>query len=150
MRHPIRTVVLALALAATPACAMLPPPGPSNPLAAAQSLDQRAYALLHAYAALIEEATDIVADPAAPIEFKRMLGLAERVATPAVEVLQAAVTAYLRARADFEAASGATQGALDRAAIALAAATRRLNDAIEAAQGPIAELSGLVRARQER
>jgi len=150
MRYPIRAIALALALSATPACAMLEPPDLPNPFAAAQSLDQRAYALLHAYAAIVEEAADIVADPAAPIAFKRMLSQAERFATPAVEVLQTAVTAYLRARADFEAASGASQSALDRAAVAFAVASRRLNQAIEAAQGPIAELSGLVRARQER
>ncbi|MGD9815103.1 MAG: hypothetical protein AB7Q23_02135 [Hyphomonadaceae bacterium] len=150
MRHPLRVFALALAFAATPACAALAPPDLPNPLAAAQSLDQRAYALLHAYAAVVEEAADIAADPAAPIAFKRLLGEAERVATPSVELLQTAITAYLRARADFEAASGASQTTLDRAAIAFAVAMRRLNEAIEAAQAPIAELSGLVRARRER
>lgn len=150
MRHPLRVFALALAFAATPACAALTPPHLPNPLATAQSLDQRAYAMLHAYAAVVEEAADIAADPAAPIAFKRLLGEAERVATPSVELLQTAVTAYLRARADFEAASGASQTTLDRAALAFAAAMRRLNDAIEAAQAPIAELSGLVRARRER
>lgn len=150
MRHPIRVVVLACALAFTPACAALQL-GQTRieiPLAAAQTIDQRAYALLHAYAAIVEEATDIVRDPAAPLAFKRALGQAERVATPAAETLQVAVTAYIRARADFEAKSGASQSAIERAATALSVAAHHLNQAVAAAQAPIAELEGLVRARR--
>jgi hypothetical protein len=119
-----------------------------NPIVAARTLDQRAYAALHAYAAVIEEATDIVRDPAAPVGFKRALGQAERVATPAAETLQIAVAAYVRARADFEAASGETQPTLERAATALTIAARRLNEALAAAEAPIAELEDLVRARR--
>lgn len=53
MRHPLRALALGLALAATPACASLQlgETRIENPLAAARSIDQRAYALLHAYAA---------------------------------------------------------------------------------------------------
>ncbi len=102
--------------------------------------------MLHAYAAIIEEATDIVRDPAAPLAFKRALGQAERAATPAAETLGIAVRAYVRARADFEAASGETQPAAQRAATALTIAAQRLSEAIQAAEAPIAELEGLVRA----
>jgi hypothetical protein len=134
----------------TPACAALQlgETRIENPISAARTLDQRAYALLNAYAAVIEEATDIVRDPSAPLAFKRALGQAERVATPAAETLQIAVTAYVSARADFEAASGASQLALERAATALTIAAQRLSQAIEAARAPIVELEDLVRARR--
>ena len=150
MIKPLRTLALALALAATPACASLPigETRLENPISAARTLDQRAYALLHAYAAVVEEATDIVRDPAAPLAFKRALGQAERAATPAAETLGIAVRGYVRARADFEAASGETQPAAQRAATALTIAAQRLNEAIQAAEAPIAELEGLVRARR--
>lgn len=150
MRHPLRVFALAIALAATPACASVQAGQThiENPVAAARTLDQRAYAILHAYAAIIEEATDIVRDPAAPMGFKRALGQAERVATPAAETLEIAVAAYVRAKADFEAASGENEPALERAATALAIAARRLSEAIAAAQSPITELEDLVRARR--
>ncbi len=150
MRHPLRAIALALALAATPACASLQFGGTriENPVAAARTLDQRAYAVLHAYAAVIEEATDIVRDPAAPLAFKRALGQAERVATPAAETLEIAVASYVRARADFEAATDESQPALERAAAGLTIAARRLSEAIEAAEAPVAELRDLVRARR--
>lgn len=150
MRHPFRALALSLALAATPACAAFQAGDTrfENPLAAARTIDQRAYAVLHSYAAVIEEAADIVRDPAAPLAFKRALGQAERAATPAAETLHVAVVAYLGARAEFEAAAGDSQPALQRAATALAIAARRLNAAIDAAQGPIAELQELVRARR--
>ncbi len=150
MRHPLRAFALSLAIAATPACASLQigETRIENPATAARTLDQRAYAILNAYAAVIEEATDIIRDPAAPLGFKRALGQAERVATPAAETLEIAVVAYIRSRADFEAASGATQPTLQRAATALTIAARRLSEATEAAEAPIAELEDLVRARR--
>jgi hypothetical protein len=150
MNRPLRIFALAVALAATPACASLPfgETRLENPVAAARTLDQRAYALLNAYAAVVEEATDIVRDPAAPLAFKRALGQAERAATPAAETLGVAVRAYVRARADFEAASGESQPALQRSATAFAIAAQRLSEAIQSAEAPIAELEGLVRARR--
>lgn len=150
MRHTLRAIALGLAIAATPACASLRA-GQSeivNPVSAARTLDQRAYALLHAYAAIIEEATDIVRDPAAPMAFKRVLGQAERIATPAAETLEIAIAAYVSARADFEAASNESQPTLERAAIGLTIAARRLGEAIAAAQNPVTELEELVRARR--
>lgn len=150
MRHPLRALALACALTFTPACAALQVGQTriENPMAAAQTIDQRAYALLHAYAAIVEEAKDIIADPATPIAFKRALGHAERAATPAVETLQVAFAAYVRARADFESASTADQTAVQRTATALSIAARRLNEAVAQAQAPIAEIEGLVRARR--
>jgi hypothetical protein len=150
MRHPVRTLALACVLILTPACTVtqLGATRFENPVAAARTLDQRAYALLHAYAAVIEEATDIVRDPVTPLGFTRALGQAERVATPAAETLEIAVVAYVRARADFEAASGDGQPVLERAAVGLTIAARRLSDAIQAAQPPVSELEDLVRARR--
>jgi len=150
MIKPLRVLALALALAAAPACASLPlgQTRIENPIAAARTLDQRAYALLHAYAAIVEEATDIVRDPAAPVAFKRALSQAERAATPAAETLGIAVRAYVQARADFEAASGETQPALQRAATAMTIAAQRLSEALAAAETPIAELEGMVRAHR--
>jgi len=150
MRHPLRVLALACALTLTPACAALQfgQTRIENPIAAAQTVDQRAYALLHSYAAIVEEATDIVADPATPLAFKRALGQAERAATPAAETLQIAVSAATRAPPACEAAATANQTAIQRAATALSIAARHLNEAVAAAQAPIAELEGLVRARR--
>ncbi|MGD9966924.1 MAG: hypothetical protein AB7T59_10415 [Hyphomonadaceae bacterium] len=147
MTQPIRLLALACALVMTPACAWLQlgEARLENPVAAARTIDQRAYALLHAYAALVEEAADIVADPAAPMALKRALGQAERAATPAAETLQIAIFAYLRARSDLEAASASGRTGIERAATALSVAARRLNEALAAAQTPIAELESLVR-----
>jgi hypothetical protein len=150
MKQPLRVLALALALAATPACASLNLGETrfENPATAARTLDQRAYAMLNAYAAVIEEAADIVRDPAAPLAFKRALGQAERAATPAAETLQIAVVAYLSARADFEAATSESQPTLERAAAGLTIAARRLGEALERAEAPISDLQDLVRARR--
>ncbi len=150
MRHPMCVLALACALTITSACAALQlgETRIENPVAAAQTIDQRAYGLLHAYAAIVEEATDIVADPATPLAFKRALGRAERAATPTAETLQIAVTAYMRAHADFDAAASSNQTTIQRTATALSLAARRLNEAFAAAQAPIAELEGLIRARR--
>jgi hypothetical protein len=117
--------VLALVIAATPACASLAP-RLEIPVAAAQTPDQRAYALLNTYAAMLEEAADIARDPAVPIEMKRALARAEAAATPAVEALHAALGVYLTARDDRAAAL--------------------LGQASEAAETPVATLLELVRA----
>lgn len=150
MRHPLRVLVLACAITLTPACASLQlgQTRLENPAAAARTLDQRAYALLGAYAAILEEATDIVRDPAAPLAFKRALGQAERAATPVAETLEIALAGYLRARAEFAAASDETQPVLQRAAATLDIAARHLSQAAAAAEAPIQELEQLVRARR--
>jgi hypothetical protein len=128
MRHPLRALALACVLSLTPACASLQPTRIENPIEVARTLDQRGYALLHAYAALLEEAADIVRDPATPPSVTRALAQAERVATPAMETLEIALAAYLRARADGQ-------------------AVQRLGEAIAAAQAPLAELQTLIRGR---
>jgi hypothetical protein len=143
MRHPMRVLALACALALTPACASLPLGEGRHENAAAQTLDQRAYAVLSAYAVVIEEATNIVRDPNAPPAFKRALGQAERAATPIAETLHIAIAAYLRARSDVNQSANAP-----RAAETLAIAARRLNEAIAAAQAPIGELEALLRAHR--
>ncbi|MEQ1619297.1 MAG: hypothetical protein ABL883_13255 [Terricaulis sp.] len=150
MRHPLRTIALAIALAATPACASVHVGQTeiANPVSAARTLDQRAYALLHSYAAVIEEATDIVRDPNAPMAFKRALGQAEAIATPAAETLEIAIAAYMNARAEFETSTSESQSTLERAATGLTIAARRLSEAIAAAQAPVTELEELVRARR--
>jgi hypothetical protein len=151
MHRPFRVLALALALFAIPACAALPIASPrlENPLVAARTLDQRAYALLHAYAGVIEEATDIVRDPTTPPAVLSALAGAERIATPAAESLSVAVRAYLSAQAQLEAASARDPSDTAKAATALASAATDLNQAIAAAQAPVAELSALVSAVQE-
>lgn len=149
MRHPIRVVALACALTLTPACASLKLGGMQieNPVVAARTLDQRAYALLHTYAAVLEEAADVARDPDVPVAFKRALGRAERVATPAAETLEIAVAAYVRARGEFDAASAGDQTDLERAKLAADIAARRLGEAIAAVEAPIAELRALIEER---
>jgi hypothetical protein len=145
MQHPIRFLLLALAFLFIPACSTL---HLDNPVAAARTLDQRAYALLNTYAAVVEEATDIVRDPATPLAFIRVLGAAEHAATPAAETLEIAVAAYAQASDDLRAASSVDQSEIERAADALAIASRHLSEAATAAEGPIAEFQGLVDARR--
>lgn len=154
MRRALYKALLAAALigaaATVPGCAGpgVSPPAAINPMSAAQALDQRAYALLNTYAAIIEEATEVVRDPDVPMAFKRALGQAERVATPAAETLGIAVAAYAAAQAEFQAASSESQPVLERAATGLAIAARQLNSAVLAAQAPIDELEQLVRAHR--
>lgn len=142
MRHPLRVIALGLALAATPACASLKLGGTTveNPISAARTLDQRAYALIQTYAAVLEEAGNVVRDPAVPLSVKRTLGSAERVATPAVQTLEIAVATYVRTQADYQAAISADASTLARASAALTIAGQRLTAAIAAAQTPISQL----------
>lgn len=139
-RHPVRTLALALVLAATPACATAKL---ENPVAVAQTADQKAYALLASYAAVLEEATDLVRDPALPVDAKRTLVRAERIATPAAQALRIAFVTYLRARADYEASASLPER--ERVAASLAIAALRLNEALTAAQAPLAAFAALVR-----
>jgi len=118
----LRVCALALALAATPACVSLTP---LNPFSAARSADQQAYALIGAYALVLEEATALVRDPATPRGVKAALAAAEARATPAVEVVKIAAVAYRRA--ETETASAA------------------LAQAIVDAQRPIADLTMLLK-----
>lgn len=92
MKRTFRALALALALSTVPACASIFPP--AHQLDAEQTLSQRAYALISAYAAALEEAGDLVRDPATPPEVRRALGQAEAAATPAVEALHRALSIY--------------------------------------------------------
>jgi hypothetical protein len=143
-----RALALACALAVTPACAALRPLAESNPVAVAETADQKAYALVMSYAAVLEIAARRVADPATPPEVKAALARAERIATPAVDALRVAIVAYLRARADYETRVEAGAPARDRAAAAFAAAAAQLDGAIAAARAPLAAFADAVRAGQ--
>ncbi|HYD89235.1 MAG TPA: hypothetical protein VEA80_17280 [Vitreimonas sp.] len=130
MHRSMRVFALALVLAATPACASLPVGGTriENPVAAARTLDQRAYALTQSYAAILEEAADIVRDPATPAEARAALARAEAAATPVVEALHGALAAYRAARTS--------------------AAQSRLERAVASAAPAVAELQSLVRSNR--
>lgn len=147
MKHPFRALALACALTLTPACAALHLTAP-NPIAAAQTTDQRAYALIQSYGALIETATTVVRDPSVPMEVKRAIGRAEAAATPSVQTLEIAFSAYLRAHAAYVAASRADDSTLTRALNALNAASRVLGQAINRAQAPVSELQSLINAQR--
>lgn len=146
VRYPLRAMALALALAATPACASLATPKLENPVAAAKTADQTAYALLESYAAVLEEATDIVRNPSAPAVLKQGLVRAELVATPAADTLRAAFVAYLRARADYEALPAGTPKA-EKAAATLAIAAVRLDEGIRNARAPVEALKALIQKK---
>lgn len=94
-RRALRACALAAALALAPACALVPL---DEPIVAAERLDHRAYALIATYAAALEEAADIVADPAVPHAVKRALGKAEAAASQAVAALETALAIYVRTR----------------------------------------------------
>lgn len=130
MKHPLRSLALALALAATPACAALGVRPLENPVAAARSLDQRAYAVMLSYAAMLEEAGDIARDPAVPRAMKVALGRAEAAATPPVEALGAALALYRQAPQSPEAAH-----TLEQSLIAAEAALLALQAQLQSAQG---------------
>lgn len=121
MIRRLRICALALALAATPACVSLTP---LNPFTAARSADQRAYALIGAYALTLEEATVLVRNPATPRAVKAALAEAEARATPAIELVKVAAIAYRRA--ETETTSAALAGAIADAQAPIAALTTLL------------------------
>jgi hypothetical protein len=106
MKHALRTIGLAIALAATPACSTL---RAASPVPAEASLEQNAYALIGAYALTLDEATALVKNPATPRAVKTALAKAEMVATPAVELVKVAAIAHRRGE------TGATGAALAHA-----------------------------------
>lgn len=137
MKRMLGALLFALALAVTPACISLP--DAASPIAASQTLEQRAYALVLAYAAALEEGADIAADPATPPAFRRALGEAERAAAPVVTALQAALLAYLRARAAANDAGDQTP---------TLAAMAELDGAVAAAEGPLQRFEKLLLERR--
>lgn len=125
MNRPVRAALLALAFAATPACASLYETPPAE-RRAALTMEQRAYALLGAYAIVLEEAADVVREPAIPASVKRALADAERTATPVAEALHAALAAHVRARD--------------------AASAEALRAAVETAEPPLRRFETLMRS----
>jgi hypothetical protein len=128
MSRRMRVAALAFVLSLTPACAAV---HNANPLAPAETTDQRAYALVSAYALVLEQAAALARDPATPRAVKNALVQAESAATPAVELVKIAALGSREA-----------SGAGD----ALAREQALLN-AVDAAAGPVAALSKLVRRR---
>jgi hypothetical protein len=137
MTKIFRSAAVALALAALPSCSTFAP-RIETPFAAARTIDQQAYALIGAYAAALETAAAIAADPATPHAVKAALAKAEAVATPLVETVEAATLSYLKARADIAALAEQPEAARDVGVLAIAAT--RLSQAIEAARAPVAAL----------
>lgn len=145
MPHPATAALAALALCvAAPACTILRPPDLPNPIADAKTPDQKALALIESYAAILEEATDLVAHPETPAAVRQALARAERAATPAIDVLRIAMATHLRAEADWQAAQTKDRSVLERASAALAIAGVRLSEAIAQASAPISALQTLV------
>lgn len=144
MKNAFRASLAAVLLLVTPACASIRAPDIPNPIAVAQTNDQRALAVIETYAALVEEAADVVANPQTPAPVRRALAQAEAAATPAVDILRIAVTGYLRAQADLEAMRGKERTSVERASAALAVAGVRLADALTQARAPMAALSRLL------
>jgi hypothetical protein len=135
----VRALALAslLGLAAPVAgCAGQDGPIP-NPVFAAETLEQRALALLETYTALLETATEVLADVRTPRRVADGLIRAEAVATPAVETAEIALAAYGRARARYEADPRG-------AAAALAIAAGELETALAQAAGPVGALQALL------
>lgn len=119
MKRTFRALALALALSAVPACASIFPP--THQVGAERTLNQRAYTLISAYAAALEEAADIVRDPATPAEVRRALAQAEAAATPAIEALHQALAIYSADDQRLSAAFANAQAPVD-ALIAITAA----------------------------
>lgn len=117
----LRTLALALALAAVPACSAL---RAANPIPAHATAEQQAYAFLGAYALTLDQATIIVRNPSTPPRVKTALARAEAAATPAVELVKIAAVAHRRGK------SASTAAALAHA--------------LSEAQGPVVALSDLL------
>lgn len=136
MRY-LRAAALALVLGLASGCSSLPLPGGGrleSPIPAAASLEIQAYGVLQTYAAVLEEAGDLVRRPQTPTRLVETLARAEALATPAVEAVAIALTEYLRARAELESTPG--EGAARTAAVAGAA----LAQALARAQEPLGAL----------
>jgi hypothetical protein len=119
MMRVFAILALALMLAALPACVSASAP-------AAQSADQKAYALIGAYGLALAAATALAQNPATPAALRQDLARAEAVATPAVELVKITVVAADRAAPGDQAARAA-------------ALSQAIADAVE----PVAALAAL-------
>lgn len=125
-------VMLMVAIAMMIACASI------NPFAAAETLEQRAYAAESAYNIVLQSALDLVTDPNVPASVKSKILEAEATATPVIEGLSQAVSDLLAAKAAL-AAGTTTEGKvlliaqfletwIRQAESAIAAMARIIND----------------------
>ena len=145
MRNPVLAGLAALALGClAPACASFRPPDIPNPIAAAKTPEHKAIALIETYAVILEEATDLVANPNTPNAVRQALAAAERAATPSIDLLRIAFGAHLRAQADWQAAQTKDRTTIERASAVLAIAAVRLAEAVDQARAPVAALQRLI------
>lgn len=136
MMRSVRALLAATALCGASACAGFPvtPPRLERPAAPAYSLELQAYAAIESYRAALEGATALVSRPETPEPVVRALAAAEALATPAMQLLAASLSEYLRASAALERAP--SQSAAAEAALAGAALTA----ALTRAEAPLAAL----------
>ncbi len=93
----VRTLLLIVAMTMIAGCQGL------NPFAAAETIEQQAFAVEASYNIALQTAVDLVADPAVPQSAKDRILATEKQASEVVETLADATDEYLRARALFEA-----------------------------------------------
>lgn len=85
----------------------------SNPIAAAQTSAQRAYALYGTFVVFEEQGAQLVENPAVPASFKAAIRKADAVAYPAANALLTAINAYEAAKTAV--ASGAMTASQEQA-----------------------------------
>jgi hypothetical protein len=81
----------------------------ANPIAAAETPEQRAFAAYGTFVILQETAADLVEDPAIPRGVKLRIIQAEERAKPVADSLLVAYTAFLIVRAEFDAGETSEQ-----------------------------------------
>lgn len=133
-------LIFALALGAGgPGCATV---AAHNPVAAAETPEQVAFATYGTFAATQELALEVVRDEGVPKEIRRGVQRAEGLAKPAADALLVGAQAVLRARAAFDAGAGPAE----HVSTALAELERLTREA----QGPVAQLVAAVQAAMGR
>lgn len=129
-------LVLALMLGTgTPGCATV---AAHNPVAAAETPEQVAFAVYGTFAATQDLALEVVLNEGVPREIRRGVQRAEGLAKPAADALLVGAQAVLRARAAFNAGAGPAE----HVHTALAELERLTREA----QGPVAQLVAAVQA----
>ena len=127
IRYTLAYVAVLVAALTLAGCAGL------NPIAAAETPAQHAYAIAASYNVLLESAADIVEDTSAPTELRRAVQATELRTTPVIDALEQSFAEYQVARAQF--AAGATTA--DRLEIA----TANLAGWLDQAEGALVELA---------
>lgn len=134
-------LALAMTLAVLASCGTL---GVRNPVATAQTPEQKAYALVELYRVAVEEAADIAEAPTTPRSVISVLQQAEKIATPLALELKAAAQAYGNAEEALKLLPK-DAGLIDKAAIAL----KGLNDAWREGAAPMQALIAAVKQWKE-